>query len=210
MRSINSAVPTALDRICRRAIARDPQDRYPSARALADELDGWLLHHKSGGPRLSFAISTIVMGVAAALLLVIGLQLALVPWGTRSTGPGPAPGTSSGADFPPSSSEAGVAMPVKPSVPTKEPSPSDRAGADEGILIGNVRKRTYHRTSCPTVKEMNPSNRSRLQGPEQAAALGLQPCGTCKPPRVEAEGQDAPDGFLVGMPRPPVQCSLCH
>ena len=72
------------------------------------------------------------------------------------------------------------------------PSPADRAGADEAILIGNVRKRTYHLASCPTVKEMNPANRSRLQGPEQAAAMGLQACGTCKPPRVEAEGQDAP------------------
>ena len=101
VRSINPAVPTDLDRICRRHRPGSPRP-LPLRGALADELDGWLLRHKSGGLRLSFAISTIVMGVAAALLLVIGLQLALVPWGTRAVNPGSAPETSTIADFPPS------------------------------------------------------------------------------------------------------------
>ena len=46
VRTIQPAVPAALDRICMRAIAQDPRDRYASARALADDLDQWLLQHR--------------------------------------------------------------------------------------------------------------------------------------------------------------------
>src|SRR5262249_39113373 len=41
-RSIRAPVPAALERICGQAMARDPAARYPTARALADELDRWL------------------------------------------------------------------------------------------------------------------------------------------------------------------------
>lgn len=40
--SIRPDVPPELDRIVARALARDPAERYPSAQALADELDGVL------------------------------------------------------------------------------------------------------------------------------------------------------------------------
>ena len=36
-RSINPAVPAVLDAICTKAMSRDPSDRYPTARALADD-----------------------------------------------------------------------------------------------------------------------------------------------------------------------------
>jgi serine/threonine-protein kinase len=41
-RSVNSAVPPALEAICLKAMARAPEDRYPSPRELASEIDHWL------------------------------------------------------------------------------------------------------------------------------------------------------------------------
>jgi serine/threonine-protein kinase len=41
-RSINREVPPALDAICRKAMALAVADRYPSPRALADEIERWL------------------------------------------------------------------------------------------------------------------------------------------------------------------------
>jgi serine/threonine-protein kinase len=41
-RSLNDRVPPALDAVCRKAMALQPQDRYASPRALADDIDHWL------------------------------------------------------------------------------------------------------------------------------------------------------------------------
>ena len=62
------------------AIAQDPRNRYASARSLADDLDQWLLQHRGGKLRLSFSVTTIILGLAAALLMVIGIRTALAPW----------------------------------------------------------------------------------------------------------------------------------
>jgi serine/threonine protein kinase len=41
-RSVQPAVPRPLDTICRRAMTKNPQRRYPSCQALADDLRRWL------------------------------------------------------------------------------------------------------------------------------------------------------------------------
>lgn len=41
-REINHAIPKALESICLRAMALRPQDRYPSAQALAEDVEHWL------------------------------------------------------------------------------------------------------------------------------------------------------------------------
>ena len=41
-RAVNPKVPPALEAICLKAMALEPEDRYPSARALADDLEHWL------------------------------------------------------------------------------------------------------------------------------------------------------------------------
>jgi serine/threonine protein kinase len=41
-RQIKRRIPPALDAICRRALAPDPEDRYPSALALAGDIERWL------------------------------------------------------------------------------------------------------------------------------------------------------------------------
>jgi serine/threonine-protein kinase len=41
-RAVNPAVPPALEAVCRKALAREPQDRYATAAALAAEVEQWL------------------------------------------------------------------------------------------------------------------------------------------------------------------------
>jgi serine/threonine protein kinase/tetratricopeptide (TPR) repeat protein len=41
-RMVNAEVPPALDAICLKAMSLNPGDRYPSARALADDIEHWL------------------------------------------------------------------------------------------------------------------------------------------------------------------------
>jgi eukaryotic-like serine/threonine-protein kinase len=41
-RRVNPDVPPALESICLKAMARAPEDRYPSARALAEDVERWL------------------------------------------------------------------------------------------------------------------------------------------------------------------------
>jgi serine/threonine protein kinase len=41
-RAVNAQVPAALEAVCLRAMALPPGDRYPSARALAEDLEHWL------------------------------------------------------------------------------------------------------------------------------------------------------------------------
>jgi tetratricopeptide (TPR) repeat protein len=41
-REVSPRVPAALEAVCRKAMAPAPRDRYPSARALADDVEHWL------------------------------------------------------------------------------------------------------------------------------------------------------------------------
>jgi tetratricopeptide (TPR) repeat protein len=47
-RSVDPTVPAPLDAVCAHAMARDRSDRYPSARALADDLDRWMADQPVG------------------------------------------------------------------------------------------------------------------------------------------------------------------
>ncbi len=151
-----------------RAIAQDPRDRYASARSLADDLDKWLLRHRIGKLRLSFSVTTIILGLAAALLLVIGIRTALVPWNgparpaqqedqVRTTSPSTSPSNS-----------------VETPLPLVDATPPVQ-------LIGNPSKGRFHLSTCSDIQAMNPSNRIVLKNLEEARQLGLQPCAHCRP-----------------------------
>ncbi len=78
-------VPAGLDAICLRALRRDPAERFPSAAALADDLDRWLrgetpsastsevgglLRLLAGGRRAVGLVVVLAIAIAAALLVV--------------------------------------------------------------------------------------------------------------------------------------------
>jgi hypothetical protein len=190
-RSINAALPAELDRICTRAIAQDPRQRYASARALADDLDHWLMCHKGAKLRLSFTLSTILMGLAAALLLAIGIRAALLPWNEGVRGGGSEKLISQaprGAVTDPSREAAVSAQ--QTSVPAIVPA----AAKEKGELIGNLRKRVYHLSNCPDVRLMSASNRMPLKDMAEAAAKDLRPCDHCHPPTSAAAAKEAQSG----------------
>jgi eukaryotic-like serine/threonine-protein kinase len=77
-RQVNSAVPKPLDAICRKAMALKPADRYPSARAVADDIEHWLADEPIAAEpdtRLQRAARWIRRHRAFALATAIGLLL---------------------------------------------------------------------------------------------------------------------------------------
>ena len=83
-RTLNPQIPLALEAVCLKALARRPEDRYPSARALAEDVERWLADEPVTARRdplwtrfwrwvrkhrtlTAAAVSTLVIGLAAAL-----------------------------------------------------------------------------------------------------------------------------------------------
>jgi serine/threonine protein kinase len=170
VRTNHPAVPAALDRICMRAIAQDPRERYASARSLADDLDQWLLQHRGETVRLWLPATTIILGMAAALLMFIGIRVALAPLneqlrlavlGLKERSVGPAETVAVSSDKP----------------------RALHGGAGTEKLIGNPGNRRYHLATCSDIELMSGSNQVVLEGLGEARAMGLQPCAHCHPPR---------------------------
>jgi WD40 repeat protein/serine/threonine protein kinase len=84
-RQVNRHVPAGLEAACQKAMALRPKDRYPSARALADDLEHWLadepisVYREPWSTRLTRwgrRHRTIAVGIGALLITaVIGLTL---------------------------------------------------------------------------------------------------------------------------------------
>jgi serine/threonine protein kinase len=175
VRSIQPGLPAALDRICTRAIAQDPRQRYASARALADDLDKWLLQHRGGDRRLRAAIGQILMGIAG-FAAGAGVCTLLAPWSS-----GNAAATASHLD-------------------DKSPARASPISAPQGTLIdalasvqliGNPSKGRYHLATCSDLQSMNRSNRLILKDVAEARELGLQPCAHCHPPAGEPRSSES-------------------
>ena len=86
-RIVDRAIPPALDRICMKALAFDPEDRYPDARSLADALTKyssarpaakWPPHRGNIGG----IASALVVG-ASALCLVLGMSFQIMSLAER-------------------------------------------------------------------------------------------------------------------------------
>jgi serine/threonine protein kinase len=172
-RSIDRTIPPALDRICLKALAPDPSLRHPNARALADELDAWLLSQQAG-TRLSHPLVSILLGIAAALLLMVGLKAALPPSEAKHVPPAvasPRP-------------EVTTPSPPGPVLETKRRGP---APAVPMILVGNRDRKSmmYHLPTCPSVRSMNEDNKESLSSPEEAVARGFKACSRCHAPLPE-------------------------
>jgi serine/threonine protein kinase len=80
-RSVDRAIPVPLDRICMKALASQPEDRYPTARALAEALDRYV-PDRPGTPRTHPRVDSRGLAVgltvaASGLCLVLGMSF---PW----------------------------------------------------------------------------------------------------------------------------------
>src|SRR5262245_15323770 len=76
-RSLNPSIPRALEAVCQKALSLEPGDRYPSARALAEDVERWMADEPVSAWREPFSLRarrwarrhrTAVTGAAAAML----------------------------------------------------------------------------------------------------------------------------------------------
>lgn len=170
VRTFRPEIPRALDRICRRALADDPQDRYPSARALADDLDRWLLRHRSGGSRVPAALGWTAAGVLAAAVVAAVVWAAVLNSGRREA----------------------IAKP-QALVETSRHAAAAKPAVSDELLIGNMSSRKYHSPDCTEIGRMSGTNRITFSSAEEAATRGFKACAYCKPP-VAAEPTRDPAG----------------
>lgn len=88
-REHDPTIPRALERVCLRALAPDPVDRYPDAGAFARDLSR-ALEGRAGAPK-SLAVA-VVLGVILVAGLSFGLSPATpAPAATRRSSPSPSP-----------------------------------------------------------------------------------------------------------------------
>jgi tetratricopeptide (TPR) repeat protein len=66
-------VPRELDDVCRRAMAPDPEDRYPTADALAEDLEKLLAGRRAPRSAMPARLTWALGGATAGLLVVVGL-----------------------------------------------------------------------------------------------------------------------------------------
>jgi hypothetical protein len=150
-RSFDRSVPPALERICLKALAVDPDQRYPTAATLRDELDGWL-RGRCAPSGLSHPLVCIVMGIGAALLLAVGLPAVLTPQ--------------------PPEHPRGAAVAQAVGAAEAEPLPS--AG-----FIASSKMKTYHLPKCRNTAQIKEEHLIRFQTDEEAVRQGYHPCKTC-------------------------------
>jgi eukaryotic-like serine/threonine-protein kinase len=194
LRSIDRMVPPALDRICRKALAVDPAKRHPDARGLRDELDLWL-QQRQGQNRLSHPIACVLMGISAALLIVVGLKAVIAP---SPIGQPPLSIATSGSMI----SNNPTPFVSTPAAPTSDPKQVD-ALADKRIFskpaprkaevpgtssvrlnkpfVGNRSSALMHTRSCKSLESMSSANWVEFATAEEAVAQRYQPCHKCRP-----------------------------
>jgi hypothetical protein len=162
---VSSTIPEGLQAICAKAMASEPAERHPTARALADELDAWLEKQvRAGEPKL-ISPFLFMMTAATALALFLCLATTLFAW---KVWPGSIPARHE-AGSPASAPLLAVSAP-----------PSSHESAVR--LIGNRTTHTYHLSTCAHVSQMKAENRHVLASAEEAIAQHFAPCGQCKPP----------------------------
>ncbi|MFI5461295.1 MAG: serine/threonine-protein kinase [Isosphaerales bacterium] len=179
-----SSIPAELARICTKAMAVIPASRHATARALADDLDGWLRVQKAPRTRRLLPCVHIRLGIAALalILIVIGSLIAWSPWKTRPDAP------DAGAPGRPSATGTLLADSASPPFPPAEAGrrekiasrdPTGRPLTDEVRLIGNRESHKYHLETCHLAKMMDARHRLPIKSHEQAQKDGYSPCAVC-------------------------------
>jgi serine/threonine protein kinase len=115
-RALVASVPPALDAICRRALARRPDHRPPSAEALAAELDAFLANPGGGDDGVRSHLPLLVTLGGVVLLLSAAVVIALAARMRTASAPAASP-------TPVASDPTPAATPTSPAPATPESAP---------------------------------------------------------------------------------------
>ncbi|WP_165072562.1 serine/threonine-protein kinase [Paludisphaera rhizosphaerae] len=180
---VSPAVPAGLVAICKKATAERPDHRYPSARALADDLDAWLREQaREVAPppaprRMLSTIATTLVLVAASLL--VGYFAAVQMQKQPKEAPKDAPLALAQLSGEPG--DAGlVGDPSTDAESGESASKLERSSqADEGsqdLFVANRGSKLFHSATCPRSHRVSPANRVGFESSEDATAAGFEPC----------------------------------
>jgi serine/threonine protein kinase len=189
--TVDRAIPLELDRICMKALAFDPDARYPNAISLASALNRFLTHQRRPIPpvRRPSRIKklTIGLGIAASILCLSLVMQRIVPdlgesWRSsledRAEPPvlmAPPVIDEPKADVPPEPETKRTVL--KPNFETEPPA------ADfwklPVVWIQKTTDRKMHQPKCSHLKKINESRLIPLGDARKAVADGYVPCKTC-------------------------------
>lgn len=172
------AIPKGLGRILKRATAGVPAERYPTAAALAHDLDDWLREQEK--PKTRSPLRGPLLVASAMLIASLGF------WSSFFRDRGPEPETQPTARLlttvEPPSEAAAQSSSRPPGAPALKPF----------AFVENIRKKRYHLADCGDVKAMAESNMAGLADIDEAESKGLRPCENCRPDIPRDVDQDAP------------------
>ncbi len=192
-RTLNSAIPVALEAMILKALERDPADRYPNARAFALDLDRWLRSRANQGRGgFSQPLAAVLLGIAGSLLLVILIAAMLnPPLAVSANAPAPAPAPALGPNSMPSPAPPSVPTatplpkiaelpkpaPVEPVAPPPTPTPpAQPASPYKGPVIHVRGSDVFHHPDCIHVVKSLAKNCEPLDNEALAHAKNLRPC----------------------------------
>ena len=204
-RSVDRAIPAPLDRICMKALAFDPTERYANAALLAEALNEQIVDHRPPRTRTSLKAivriarppfrrfgglaiaSTVCVVAVATAMLVIGPMLSTIPNTGLPTSVAGLPIREGTAPEHPNHSTIDESRPVAkkssrsagPSVEVPADSSSDLIDPSAPMpVVGSRGSKKYHARDCKRLPKA--TNRVGYPTPAAARTRGLEPCEYCR------------------------------
>ena len=209
-RLVDTAIPVSLDRICMKALAFDPTQRYDNALLLAEALNEQIANYRpvrtrrllKSVPRiappwfrsfgnLAITSTVCIVTVATAMLVIQPMISTVAPVPGSATSPSPsltvAPIQETRAiEAPDHSTPVEQEIGVEPVPVTGQTSPeaTPQAPTDpagSSPIIGSRGSHIYHDRGCRFLPKS--SNQVELRSVEAAELEGYRPCEHCRPKR---------------------------
>jgi serine/threonine protein kinase len=178
LREFQRSIPRALERICIRAVAREPSNRYPDGRSLARHLSAWIESTTHGADRRRHTLR-----LAAPLVLASALTGAGLTRFTPQHQPRITPAVASATATPvPAAGRSGPAT-LHFKLPPK--------ALGDAVLVDPTHH-VYHRMGCSQLRSPGKLPLVPLSSESIAQRLQMKPCTACiidhptAPPTKEA------------------------
>ena len=169
-RSINRRVPVAIETMVMKALANDPQARYPNARAFGNDLDRWLKSRDGFLGLLSHPRAFVSMVASGALFAVLALFVMFA----ANFGPGLRPDKATNGlvgvqGTPPIQPEH-----INPAPPTRAVVVAAKNSYTGPVSYTGKHSTTFHPLNCSHLTRSD--NPEEIPSVEEALRRGLTPC----------------------------------